>query len=173
MRADYTTNRLLLRKLTTADADFIYELVNTPGWIKFIGDRNVKNTRDARDYIQKILNNDAIAYRVVTLKDDYTAIGVVTFIKRDYLDHPDIGFAFLPAYGKQGYAFEASKQVLEDLLQTGGHATILATTIPENDSSIQLLKRLGFSFSKVINHEGLELQLFSIAKNLQNNPADL
>lgn len=165
MRAHYTTNRLLLRKLTTADAAFIFELVNTAGWIKFIGDRNVKNAEDAGNYIQKILSNDAIAYRVVTLKDEQTAIGVVTFIKRDYLDHPDIGFAFLPAYGKQGYAFEASKEVLHDLLEKEDHQTILATTIPENGASIQLLKRLGFSFSKEINHEGLVLQLFSITRN--------
>jgi [ribosomal protein S5]-alanine N-acetyltransferase len=165
MEADYKTTRLLLRKLTAIDAGFIFELVNTAGWIKFIGDRNIKTSGDADKYIQKIITNPNINYRVVTLRDTETAIGLVTFIKRDYLDHHDIGFAFLPAYNKQGYAFEATKEVLNDLLKTDEHATILATTIPENSSSIQLLKKLGFSFSKEINHEGLALQLFAINKN--------
>jgi len=165
MQTNYKTARLFLRTMNADDAAFIFELVNTPGWIKFIGDRNIKNSLDAGNYIQKITSNPAISYRVVTLQEDETDIGVVTFIKRDYLDHHDIGFAFLPAYNKQGYAFEATNEVLNDLLKTTEHTTILATTIPENSSSIQLLKKLGFSFSKEIIHEGLVLQLFAINKN--------
>ena len=165
MQTNYKTARLFLRTMNADDAAFIFELVNTPGWIKFIGDRNIKNSLDAGNYIQKIISNPAISYRVVTLQEDETDIGVVTFIKRDYLDHHDIGFAFLPAYNKQGYAFEATNEVLNDLLKTAEHSTILATTIPENSSSIQLLKKLGFSFNKEIIHEGLVLQLFAINKN--------
>jgi len=165
MQTNYKTARLFLRTMNADDAAFIFELVNTPGWIKFIGDRNIKNSLDAGNYIQKITSNPAISYRVVTLQEDETDIGVVTFIKRDYLDHHDIGFAFLPAYNKQGYAFEATNEVLNDLLKTAEHSTILATTIPENSSSIQLLKKLGFSFNKEIIHEGLVLQLFAINKN--------
>ena len=166
MQPDYKTARLLLRVIKTDDAAFIFELLNTAGWIKFIGDRNIKTSEDADDYIQKIISNPNISYRVVTLLDNQTTIGLVTFIKRDYLNHPDIGFAFLPSYNKQGYAFEATKEVLNDLLNQPEHSTILATTIPENSSSIQLLKKLGFVFSKQITHEGELLQVFSINKNV-------
>ena len=165
MQTNYKTERLLLRTINTDDAAFIFELLNTAGWIKFIGDRNIRTSEDAENYIQKILANPAISYRVVTQQEDETAIGVVTFIKRDYLDHHDIGFAFLPAYNKHGYAFEATKEVLNGLLSSGEYSIILATTIPENISSIQLLKKLGFSFSKEITHDGLLLQLFAINKN--------
>ena len=165
MQANYRTERLLLRKLTPVDAAFIFDLVNTDGWIKFIGDRNVKGLQDAANYIQKIISNPDIHYRVVTLKSTETAIGLITFIKRAYLDHPDIGFAFLPAYNKQGYAFEAASEVLNDLLSEGGHATILATTIPQNSASIQLLKKLGLGFSREITNEGLLLHLYAIEKN--------
>lgn len=165
MHNNYKTKRLLLRELTSDDAAFILELVNTDGWIKFIGDRNVKGPEDAGNYIQKILGNPDVKYCVVTLQDTETAIGLITFIKRNYLDHPDIGFAFLPAYSKQGYAYEAASEVLNDLLKQADHSTILATTIPENSASIQLLKKLGLSFSREINHEGLLLHLYSINKN--------
>ena len=52
------TDRLTLRKLTLADAPFIYELVNSPNWLEYIGEKNVKNLKDAENYIQaKILNH--------------------------------------------------------------------------------------------------------------------
>ena len=162
MISNYKTERLVLRELTAADNQFIFELLNTAGWIKFIGNRNIKTIEDADNYIQKIITKPNISYWVVTLTDNQTAIGLVTFIKRDYLDHPDIGFAFLPAYNKQGYAFEATKEVLTSLLNQSDYSTILATTIPENNLSIQLLKKLGFSFSKEITYEGELLQVFSI-----------
>lgn len=167
MKLNYQTERLWLRTLTDADADFIFELLNTAGWIKFIGNRNISNHADAVNYIHKILGNPAVNYRVVTLQQTGTPAGLVTFIKRDYLDHYDIGFAFLPAFSKQGLALEATKEVLDDLLHSGGHTTILATTIPDNHASINLLHKLGFHFSKDFTHEGLPLKLFSISKTDQ------
>lgn len=162
MQTNYKTERLLLRELALADAAFIFELVNTAGWIKFIGDRNVHTNEDAEQYIQKILSNPDVEYRIVTLRDEQTAIGVISFIKRTYLDHHDIGFAFLPAYAGHGYAFEAANAVLTDLQKLKEHKTILATTIIDNHSSIRLLTKLGFAFSKEIINEDLTLQLYAI-----------
>ena len=48
------TNRLILSKITADDAPFILELMNTPGWLKYIGDRNINTVEEARDYIKKI-----------------------------------------------------------------------------------------------------------------------
>jgi RimJ/RimL family protein N-acetyltransferase len=168
MQSTYKTKRLLLRSLTAADAAFIFELVNTAGWIKFIGDRNVKNREDAGNYIQKIINNPDVEYRVVTLQDEQIAIGVISFIKRNYLQHHDIGFAFLPAFSGKGYAIEAANAVLTNMLKLKEHATILATTLTDNHSSIRLLKKLGFVFSKEIIHEQDTLQLYAINKEKIN-----
>src|SRR5690242_10451129 len=93
-----TSKRLLLTKLSLDDADFIFELVNSPGWLKFIGDRNVKAPEDARMFILKILNNPSVNYWIVRVQELLLPIGVVSFIKRDYLDFYDIGFAFLPKH---------------------------------------------------------------------------
>ncbi len=111
MKTIYKTDRLLLKKLKPGDAHFIFELVNSPGWIKFIGDRNIKTMEDAGKYIRRILSDGLIHYWVVYLQEPQMAIGLITFIKRSYLDHSDIGFAFLPAHAKQGYAFEAAYAV--------------------------------------------------------------
>jgi [ribosomal protein S5]-alanine N-acetyltransferase len=165
MQDNYQTERLLLTELTTAHVDFIFELVNTPLWIKFIGNRNINTAADSLAYIEKILNNKSIQYWIVKLKDGETPVGAITFIQRDYLDHPDIGFAFLPAYAKNGYAYEASLVVLDDAIKQAIHPYILATTIPENENSIRLLEKLGFHFTKEIMPEKEPLLLYSMTVN--------
>ncbi len=154
------TDRLTIKPLTVNDYIFILELVNTEGWIQFIGNRNITSDNDATAYIQKILANQNIVYWVVSLKISDEAIGIITFIKRDYLEHPDIGFAFLPAYTKKGYAFEATNAVFNYLIEDQKLTHILATTIPENIRSISLLKKLGLAFEKEMEVEKQKLHIY-------------
>jgi len=146
---DLLTKRLNISPLDSVHSAFIFELVNSPGWKEFIGERNVNSIQDAEIYIINILANDNIKYHVISIKSKDIPIGIVTFIKRDYLDHHDIGFAFLPQYSGHGYAHEASKYILE--LYKSNHPIILATTKPDNLKSIKLLEKLGFLYSHDIN----------------------
>lgn len=148
MEIKYKTERLLLNELSLNDTEFIHELVNTQEWIKSIGDRNIRTVEDAKKYIKKIINNPNINYWVVKLKNENFSIGIITFIKRDYLQYHDIGFAFLPKYANYGYAYEASATVLSDAINNKNYLQILATTVKENINSIKLLKKLGLSFEK-------------------------
>jgi RimJ/RimL family protein N-acetyltransferase len=157
----YTTSRLQLNPLNLSEVDFIHELVNSPGWLQFIGDRQVHNTEDAHQYIKKILERTDVWYWVVYIKETNTPIGVITFIQRNYLDYPDLGFAFLPTYTQQGYAYEAAEVVLNDLLHSGRYHQILATTLPANLNSIRLLTRLGFIFSHEFEHDNQTLYLYA------------
>ncbi|WP_158799817.1 GNAT family N-acetyltransferase [Pedobacter sp. L105] len=165
MNTHFTTERLSLQPLKLADAGFIFQLVNTATWLQFIGDRKVGAVKDAEAYIQKILGNPAIRYWVVKLKDQEIPIGTITLIQRDYLPHPDIGFAFLPEYGKKGYAFEATNIVLHTFLEDPLFATIMATAAPDNINSIQLLEKLGLTFKEKIEVEGKTLVLYRIVAN--------
>lgn len=141
--------RIIISELKADHSAFILELVNSSGWKEFIGERNVHSTEGAKIYIINILANDNIKYHVISIKSKDIPIGIVTFIKRDYLDHHDIGFAFLPQYSGHGYAHEASKYILE--LYKSNHPIILATTKPDNLKSIKLLEKLGFLYSHDIN----------------------
>jgi len=154
------TERLIIQQLTIADDNFILELVNTEGWIKFIGNRNITSKTDAGDYIQKILENKDIFYWVVKLKARQESIGIITYIKRDYLPHHDIGFAFLPGFSKKGYAYEATTAVLQKLINQPNRSYILATTVPGNINSIKLLKRIGLVFEKEIEVENETLHVY-------------
>lgn len=157
------TERLLIESLSFTDNKFILELVNTEGWLKFIGNRNVNSEIEATGYIQKIIDNPNTDYSVVKLKEKQTTIGIITFIKRDYLEHHDIGFAFLPGFTNNGYAYEAANAVLKNLIQINNLSHILATTIPENINSIKLLKKLGLSFENEIEVDKIKLQVYGAA----------
>jgi [ribosomal protein S5]-alanine N-acetyltransferase len=162
MLTHLNTTRLSLQPLSLNDAAFVFELVNTQGWLQFIGNRHVSNLETSRHYIQKLMDNSNIQYWVVRLNENRIPMGIVTFIKRDYLEYHDIGFAFLPQYGNQGYAYEATRTVL-NALKTEGHPKIWATTLEENVLSIKLLEKLGFHFAKTITVENTMLQLYGIS----------
>lgn len=164
MTTSFQTTRLTLDQLSAVDAEFIYELVNTAGWVEFIGDRNVRSVADSHNYIQKILDNKNIIYWTVQLKEEQTAIGVITFIKREYLDHHDIGFAFLPQFSKSGYAYEAAKVVLDNALSNPLYPVILASTLPHNKNSISLLEKLGLLFEREMEINNDKLLIFSTEK---------
>ncbi len=142
MQKQYLTERLTLRELTLNDTEFIVELVNTEGWLKFIGNRNIKTQEDAVKYIQMLLADPGIAYWVIKPKEQNIPIGVVTFISRKHLPHPDLGFAFLPQHSGKGYAYEAANIVLNDIINE--YPTLLASTVDGNISSMKLLEKLGF-----------------------------
>ena len=81
------------------DDKFIFELLNSSDFIKYIGDRNIRTLNDAKLYINKILNNESIEYSVIEKIDSSTPIGILSYIKRDYLDFFDFGVAFVSYSG--------------------------------------------------------------------------
>jgi [ribosomal protein S5]-alanine N-acetyltransferase len=161
MHKKYRTRRLVLKRLSLDDAPFIFDLLNTEGWKKFIGDRNIKTIEDAMDYTQKVLGDSNIAYWVVKSRFEKQLVGLISFIKRDYLIHHDLGFAFLPNFENRGYAFEAADCVLKDLHKDPDHQVIFATSRPDNTRSVKLLEKLGFHLDGEIEHEQVKLHLYS------------
>lgn len=109
------------------------------------------------------MNNPAAQYWVVQLKDYHTCAGVITFIQRDYLDNPDIGFAFLPQYSGNGYAYEAASAVIKHY-QNKTPQSVLAITLPANTSSIKLLEKLGLTWQRELVVEEELLYVYELSK---------
>jgi len=164
-----STARLRIRLMEESDAAFMLSLLNAPTWLRMIGDRGVRNEEQARRYIvdgaMAHYTRHGFGFWIVELREEGTPIGMCGLAQRDYLKHPDIGFAFLPQYERQGYAHESAVAVLEYARGTLKLPRVLATTRPYNDSSARLLNKLGLRFERRIPHpegEG-ELMLFSMA----------
>ncbi len=164
----YETERLFIRPTATDDAKFIFKLLNTPQWIENIGDRNLKTVQDAEDYITvKMLpqfKKLGFSNNTVIRKSDHKKIGTCGLYKRDGLDNVDIGFAFLPEFQKQGYAYEASKKMVEIAFSELNISTINAITTKENIPSQNLIKKLGFTYQKMVKipNDEVELMLFEL-----------
>ncbi len=159
----FETTRLLLRPTNTEDASFVFELMNSPKWLQFIGDRAIKTPHDAANYIaEKIAPQFAcLGYGNYTVirKEDGVKMGSCGLYSRKGLEGIDLGFAFLPAFHGQGYAFEAAEILRNAAFHQFGLKELSAITLPENLASQKLLIRLGFSYSERIT--------------LPNDPAEL
>jgi RimJ/RimL family protein N-acetyltransferase len=142
--------------MSIADAGFILTLLNEPSWLRFIGDRGVRTIDDAKNYIIQgplaMYASLGFGLCTVELKDSVCPVGICGLIKRDYLDAADIGFAFLPAYWGNGYAYEAATAILNFAKADLGLKRILATTRPENIASQKLLEKLGLRFERLMRH---------------------
>lgn len=152
------TQRLMLRRFNPDDARFILELVNDPDWLRYIGDRGVRNLDDARGYIEKgpmgMYARHGFGLYCVELKSDATPIGMCGLLKRETLEDVDIGFAFLPRFRSQGYAREAARATLAYGAEVLGLKRIVATTTPDNDASGALLGKVGLRFERMFTVPG-------------------
>jgi RimJ/RimL family protein N-acetyltransferase len=161
------TPRLVLRRLAPEDAEFILELLNDPAFLRHIGDKGVRNKRQARAYIRNgpMASYDRFGFGLyhVALQGG-TPIGICGLLKRDTLDDVDLGFAFLPDFRARGYAFESAEAVLAHARATRGLTRVLAITSPDNAASIGLLEKLGFSFQRMAQLTPAEPQVKLFAR---------
>jgi ribosomal-protein-alanine N-acetyltransferase len=151
------TERLNLRRFDLQDAPFVIELVNEPGWLRFIGDKGVRTVEDAHRYLRdgplSMYSRFGFGLYLVERKSDGAPIGTCGLIKRDTLEHVDIGFAFLARVAKQGYAHEAARAVVAQA-KSLRLARLLAITTPTNHASQKLLVKIGLRFDKEITMSG-------------------
>jgi [ribosomal protein S5]-alanine N-acetyltransferase len=160
MKNNIKTERLLLTPLCVDDAKFMQVLTNTEGWLANIGDRNTKDEAGALAYVNKILARENAPHWVVNLSDKKVPIGIVSFMKKEHLENSDIGFAFLPNYMGNGYAYEASHALLLMIAKAGKHQSVIGETLASNKKSILLLEKLGLQFEKEIDDDGEKMQVY-------------
>jgi RimJ/RimL family protein N-acetyltransferase len=153
------TERLRLTHLSSPDdAPFILELLNDPGFLQNIGDRGVRTLAQANDYIESGPVASYIKFgfglNLVSTREPATRLGICGLLRRDF--HPDveIGFAFLPQFRGEGYAFEAASAVMTSGLTTFHLERIVALTALHNDASMKVLERLGLKFERMIQFPG-------------------
>jgi RimJ/RimL family protein N-acetyltransferase len=161
------TNRLLLREMDPdADAAFVYELLNSPKFLQYIGDRGVRSVDEAAVFIEdkyrQSYRDNGFGLYTVELKDDGTQIGICGFVKRNTLPGPDIGFAFLPDHERKGYGFESAAAILEYGRTKLNFDRVLAITSPGNEASENLLAKLGFIAKGSMDSPGDSVNLFEV-----------
>lgn len=144
----FETERLWVRPTTEEDADFIVAVFNTEGALRFIGDRQIRTREDALGFIKnrtlKQLAEVRFANYTVVEKETGAKIGVAGLYKRPGLELVDLGYALLPEYEGQGFAFESANALKEAAFSHFECNALCAITHPENSASARLLDKLGF-----------------------------
>jgi RimJ/RimL family protein N-acetyltransferase len=164
------TDNLRLRKFNIHDGEFVVTLLNSPGWLEHIGNRDIRTLEEAQIYLLTGPMNSyekfGFGLYLVELKEAGRPVGMCGLIKRDGLQDVDIGFAFLPEYCGKGYAYEAAMATLLFGKKELGLSRIVSITEMNNTRSINLLKRLGLEYEKTVRlpYEEKDLLLFSLPR---------
>ena len=149
-----TTDRLNLKLASMEDAPFFLDLYNTPTFIQFIGDKNLRSLEDARSYVQNrfLPQIERLGYGnyLIIRKEDGAKIGSVGIFEREGLDVQDIGFSFLEEFQGKGYGYEAASKLLETAFTDFGCSKISAITSKENIASQSLIQKLGLKYLKTV-----------------------
>jgi len=166
------TERLTMRPMSVEDVEFILELYNSPKFIEFIGDRNIKTTEDAANYItQKFLpqyERLGFGNYLIIRKTDNKKIGSVGIFEREGLDVHDIGFSFLPEFEGNGYGFESASKLLSTAVEEFSLKKISAITSKENISSQKLIEKLGLKFQKMVTLPDDDVELLYYETSTEN-----
>lgn len=166
---EFETDRLLLRPTSAEDAEFILKLMNTPKWLKYIGDRQVRSVPEAEKYIktkmQPQLDRLGFSNYTVIRKSDQKKMGTCGLYDREGLEGIDIGFAFLPEYEGMGYAYEASNLLKNLAFDKFELQSLSAITNFDNSSSQRLLEKLGMknTGSIKLENQNQEILLYKIS----------
>jgi len=148
------TERLILNPFAESDAPFLNQLMNSPGYLKYIGDRKIRTDEKAAEYIKDKLipayEKNGFGFYIVRLRHMDFPIGLCGMTKRDHLEEIDLGFGFLDEYQGQGYAQEASRGVMEHAQEYHDIERLIAVTTEDNLLSRRLLEKLGFTVGKLI-----------------------
>ena len=164
------TERLIISKFSLEDAPFLLKLINTPKYLKYIGDKNLKTVEDAENYLTngalKSYKEHGFGFYKLQEKLSNTTIGTCGLVKRDELEDIDMGFAFLPEFEGQGFGFESSMAIIKLAKEKFHLKQLLAITLPINKNSIKLLEKLGFKYQKTVIPFDDNEELLLFAKQL-------
>ncbi|KFF73980.1 GNAT family acetyltransferase [Chryseobacterium sp. P1-3] len=154
----YETERLIIRPMSLEDKELIFRLYNSPKFIQYIGDRNIKSVEDAENYIKNrfLPQFEKLGFGnyLVMTKEGNEKIGGVGIFEREGLDIVDIGYSLLEEFEGKGYAYEAAQKVKSIGMEEFGLTKISAIISKDNLSSQKLIEKLGFVFKKYVTLPG-------------------
>lgn len=146
------TERLVFREFVRQDKEFLYEMLNTEEWKRFIGDRKINSLRDAENFITDKLipfyRKNGFGFYAMLSKANNKVIGMVGLNKRDGLEFVDLGFAVLPRFTNKGFAYEGALSCIDYAKNALKLHKLAAIANTDNTASIKLLTKLGFKYVK-------------------------
>lgn len=145
---ELNTDRLLLREMTDADADRLYQFRSDPRVMEYFGRPVMESIDEARQFIVKIhemfTSHEGVQW-AICLSGNPEMIGTITIWKIDKTNHRgEIGYLLDPEQQRKGIMSEALQAILQYGFKTLKLHSMEANVNPDNQKSINLLERNGF-----------------------------
>ena len=145
-----TTERLLLRPMSTLDAYDMYEYScreDLTEYLLWSPHPSVSYTRDYLAYVESRYATCDFYDWAVTLQSSGKMIGTVGFTKIDAPHNSaEIGYVINPEYHHLGLGFEAAERIVTFGFEKLELHRIEAKFMKGNDSSLHVMEKLGMTF---------------------------
>ncbi|HEY6976084.1 MAG TPA: GNAT family N-acetyltransferase [Chitinophagaceae bacterium] len=163
---DLITERLILRRLQTEDANEIFVLRSSDEVNRFLGRPKATTIDEARQFINKInnaINKNESVYWAITLKPGTRLIGTICCwnISKEN-EQAEIGYELHPEFQGKGIMQEAILKVIDFGFEQLKLKTIIAVPSCDNIRSRKLLEKINFKIDS-----NLQIQ-FSQQEHLDN-----
>lgn len=140
---DLESERLLLREVTTADINEIFDIRSDAQTMQYIPRPLAKTKNDALDHIHMIrkgtLDNEFINW-AITVKGDNKLTGMICLLRMQLQNYrSEIGYVLHPAYQGKGIMNEAIQRVVDYAFNDLKFHSLEAIIDPRNLASEKLL----------------------------------
>lgn len=160
------TNRLLLRELTSDDAEDFYRLNLNPNVIRYTGNSSFKSIEEAREFLENYKDYQVNGYGrwAVILKDSNQFVGWCGLKLGEMENETDIGFRFFEEEWNKGYATESANACLHYGFEKLNLKRIIGRAMKENKASIKVLQKIGLEYEKEAELDGKPAVIYTIEK---------
>ncbi len=151
------TQRCTIREMGVFDVDDLYELYDSPlvtRYMEGLFEEKDKEIQYIQDYIKNVYEYYDFGTWLVHRKEDGHLIGRAGFNYRPGFDEVELGFIIGEPYWGKGYAYEVCSHLMEIGRSVYGFEKVQALVKKENEASVHLLEKLGFSFEEEIVWDG-------------------
>ncbi|MGI4020060.1 MAG: GNAT family N-acetyltransferase [Janthinobacterium lividum] len=145
------TPRLLLKEMSQADVQNLFDLNRDLEVMRYTGDKSFNNINEALNYVEN--------YQHIYQKYGYGRLSLFNKETNEYLgwcglkyldqkNETDLGYRLKKRFWEKGFATEAASACLKDGFSRLQLSQIFATAMKENIPSINIFKKLGLKYLK-------------------------
>ena len=158
-----TTARLILRRFTAADADYLFALDNDPAVMRYIngGTPTPRRVIEA-EILPRFMRYDerypGYGFWAAEEKAGRAFLGWFSF--RPTQDRPGelaLGYRFRQAVWGRGYASEGARALIDKGFTEWGVACVVAGTYEENLASRRVMEKVGLTFRRAFRPSAAEI----------------
>jgi ribosomal-protein-alanine N-acetyltransferase len=161
------TPRLLLRELTDADHEALFQMYQNPRMNRFIGGP----PPPFEEYRAKVRETWPAYYArhgfglwATVRREDGRLMGRCGLLSQevDGERHVEVAYALAPEFWGQGYATEAARASRDHAFRTLDAPHVISLILPENVGCIRVAERNGLAFWKMADFRGYHLRVYRL-----------